>query len=81
MNKLNIGCTLKMKTNANCDGSGPCIIGGEVRVLPTGGGGNAILCRLCYQREMAFRRERNQELGKDFQFKLPTWESLSVYES
>ena len=65
--------------NPNCDG-GQCVSGlGEVRVLPTGGDSNAILCRTCYAHEMAFRRERNRELSKDYQFKLPTWESLRIY--
>lgn len=70
--------------NPNCDGSGPCILNGEVRVLPTGGtdgyGSNAILCRLCFNREITFRKERNRELSPDCAFKLPTWDSLKVYE-
>lgn len=65
--------------NPNCDGSGPHILNGQVRVLPTGGDSNAILCKLCYRREIAFRRDRNKELGKDAQFKLPAWEELKVY--
>lgn len=65
--------------NPNCDGSGPHILNGEVRVLPTGGDSNAILCKLCFKREIAFRKERNRDLGKDFQFQLPDWESLKVY--
>lgn len=69
-------------TNANCDGSGPCILNGQVRVLPAGSQphhGNMILCRLCYRREIAFRKSRNEELGKDCQFQLPRWESLKIY--
>lgn len=65
--------------NPNCDGSGPCIMAGEVRVLPTGGDSNAILCKLCFNREIAFRKERNRELSKDCQFQLPAWDSLKVY--
>jgi len=64
--------------NWNCDGSGPHTAG-EVRVLPTGGDSNAILCRSCFDREIAYRRERNRELSKDCAFKLPTWDSLKVY--
>jgi hypothetical protein len=70
-------------TNANCDGSGPCILNGEVRVLPTGGtdgyGSNGILCLLCYRREIDFRKSRNKELSKDCQFQLPKWQSLKIY--
>lgn len=64
--------------NPNCDGSGPCH-SGQVRVLPTGGDSNAILCRYCFNREIAFRVDRNRELSKDCQFKLPTWDSLKIY--
>jgi len=64
--------------NSMCDGSGPCNMG-EVRVLPTGGDSNAILCRGCYERELDYRRERNRDLEAFAQFKLPTWESLAVY--
>ena len=66
-------------TNPNCDGSGPCIMGGEVRVLPTGGDSNGILCKLCFNREIAFRKERNRTLGEDYKFKIPKWETLEVY--
>lgn len=64
--------------NPMCDGSGPCDPG-EVRVLPTGGDSNAILCLQCFRREIAFRRERNRELSKDCAFELPDWYSLKVY--
>ncbi len=67
--------------NPNCDGSGPCILNGEVRVLPTGGDSNGLLCRLCFNREIAFRKDRNKELSKDCAFALPKWESLRVYGS
>lgn len=66
--------------NPNCDGSGPCSITDKtVRVLPTGGDSNAILCRLCFLREINFRRERNKELSKDCQFDIPLWTKLKVY--
>lgn len=66
--------------NWNCDGSGPHTPG-EVRVLPYGGDGNLILCYNCYLREMRFRKERNRDLSKDCQFKLPQWDDLKVYEA
>lgn len=66
--------------NPNCDGSGPCNQTlPTVRVLPTGGYSNAILCMSCYAREMIYRRERNRELAESCKFKLPLWESLKVY--
>lgn len=64
--------------NPNCDGSGPCLPG-QVRVLPTGGDSNAILCRRCFTREIEYRKERNRKLGKEAQFKLPAWEDLRIY--
>ncbi len=65
--------------NNNCDGSGPHSINPEVRVLPTGGDSNAILCFTCFLRELQFRKQRNKELSKESQFKLPSWESLKKY--
>lgn len=68
-----------MTTNPNCDG-GHCLRAtGEVRVLPVGGEGNAILCRTCFYREIAFRKERNLELSPDCRFDLPAWDTLKVY--
>ncbi len=64
--------------NPNCDGSGPCNMG-EVRVLPSGGDSNLILCRTCFYREIVFREGRNRELAEFARFKLPEWETLKVY--
>ncbi len=67
-----------MKThNNNCDGDHCRSETGDVRVLPYGGGGNLILCRACYEHEMAFRRERNLAVWSPFE--LPAWDSLKVY--
>lgn len=62
-----------------CDGGGPCSTNPEVRVLPTGGDSNAILCFNCYMREINFRMDRNKELSKENKFKIPAWNSLKVY--
>lgn len=67
-----------MADNHNCDGSGPHTAG-EVRVLPTSPGSNAILCRSDYDREIAWRKERNKSLGEFAKFDLPAWDSLKVY--
>ena len=66
-------------TNPNCDNVKCRKENGEVRVLPAGGAGNLILCKDCFEYELAFRRMRNKSLGKDAQFKTPTWESCKVY--
>lgn len=70
-----------MNHNPNCDGSHCQTVKGQVRLLPTGGDGNAILCRSCFAHEIQFRRERNRELSTDCQFALPTWETLKIYAS
>lgn len=67
--------------NPDCQG-GVCLSNkGEVRVLPAGGDANMILCRPCFFHEIAYRKERNKQLGKDCQFRLPSWDSLKVYET
>jgi len=68
-------------TNPNCDGGteNNCNPNQEVRILPYGGDGNLIVCKSCFNREMIFRRQRNQELAKDCQFALPAWNDLKVY--
>jgi hypothetical protein len=48
----------------------------EARLLPTGGGGNVIVGRQAYEKEMRFRRER---IAAGAPFELPAWESLKVY--
>lgn len=71
-----------MNANSNCDGGHCSSEAGEVRVLPLGTNpdhGNLILCRSCFEHELRYRRERNLELASDCQYRLPTWESLTVY--
>lgn len=55
---------------------------GELRSLPTGGDGNAILCRACFNHEMVFRRDFNQHNKHNgSRLDLVSWTSLKVYES
>jgi len=70
-------CYRIIMKNPNCDNDKCMSATGEVRVLPTGGDSNAILCWACYKHEMAFRRDRNRELAAECRFDLPDWESLS----
>lgn len=63
----------------NDDHDRPCT---EIRALPYGApdqGGNILVGRQSYEQEIAFRRERNRQLGDSERFDLPTWESLRVY--
>jgi len=64
----------------NCDGSGPHT-DGDVRVMPTGGDGNLILCRQCWENELAYRRDRNRSLGAFAQFDIIAWNDAKVYET
>jgi hypothetical protein len=70
-----------MNRNPNCDGAHCTHEHGEVRLLPTGGGGNAILCRACFRHEIYYRAQRNWELDGAAAFDIPLWESLKVYTS
>lgn len=65
--------------NPNCDGANCKFSRGQVKVLPSGGDSNSILCRACFDFEMDYRRERNKELSKESQFDLPKWEDLKNY--
>jgi len=49
----------------------------EVRLLPTGGVGNMILCHRHYVLEMAYR---NGRVANGVPFELPEWEELKVYD-
>lgn len=53
----------------------------ELRVLPSGGDSNILCGKRGYDREIAYRKERNQTLGDQFKFKLPAWEDLRVYQT
>lgn len=66
-----------MIQNPNCGGSHCHSRKGEVRLLPTGGDSNAILCRSCFRHEMKYRKER---IAEGVEFDLPKWNDLKVYE-
>lgn len=70
-------------TNYNCEGHprNNCSQNPEVRVLPSGGDSNSILCYACFFHEIRYRVGRNKELSKECQFKLPKWEDLEVYSN
>jgi hypothetical protein len=66
--------------NPNCDGEKCTKAAGEVRLLPIGGSGNAIFCRSCYAHEIKFRRDMNRDRPPIYQYDLPKWKSLKIYE-
>lgn len=67
--------------NPNCDGAYCRKAKGEIRVLPTGGDSNALLCHACYLNEIQFRKIRNRTLPKENQFDIPFWENLEIYKT
>ena len=56
----------------------------ETRKLPLDGGANIICSRRGYEREMAYRRERNAAkyglMAVANKYEIPSWESLELYE-
>lgn len=67
--------------NPNCDGGHCRTEFGEVRILPTGGESNAILCKNCFLYEMQYRRYRNVLLAEPAKFDLPLWDDLEIYHT
>ena len=65
--------------NPNCDGSHCKQETGEVRLYPTGGGGNAILCFACWANENRYNYKRGQETGNPDNFKQINWFEGEVY--
>jgi hypothetical protein len=70
--------TWKPAEQNNCDGSGPHSLG-EVRVMPTGGDGNLILCRQCWSKENSYRIERNRSLANFAKFAIINWKDAKIY--
>lgn len=48
----------------------------ELRLMPYSGGGNILVGRASYEREIQYRKE---EIAKGRAFNLPTWDSLKIY--
>ena len=53
-----------MNKNPNCGGSHCRVATGPVKLYPTGGGGNDILCRDCWEYQNNYNRWRSDETGK-----------------
>lgn len=54
----------------------------ETRLLPLGGGGNIIICKRHYEKEIAERvqdaKEQGRDITGDYSY-LPRWETLKIY--
>lgn len=65
--------------NNNCDNDKCVDPNSEVRLLPTGGDGNMIVCQACYEHEMSFRRQQNAGSTHKL-YHTPKWEDLTIYD-
>lgn len=76
----------KTVENTMCDCNHCIQPDGEVRLLPTGGDGNMVVCYACYIHEAMSFLERAKEINEGFLYikvgasSLPKWTSLKVYE-
>lgn len=68
---------MNARKNWNCENDKCRDPKGEVRLLPSGGGANSILCRPCFNHEIAFRKGR---IAEGVPFDLPEWGALKVYD-
>ena len=65
--------------NPMCDGGKCQDSSGVVHVLPLGEHGNAILCHVCFNHEIAWRRRENKRLSLSLQWDIPRWDDLETY--
>jgi hypothetical protein len=65
--------------NYNCDGSHCRQPDGQVRVYPTGAGGNLILCMACFAHENRYRYERAFETRRPEDFPQVDWATAEIY--
>ena len=68
---------MNTRKNWNCENDKCRDPKGEVRLLPSGGDGNSILCRPCFNHEITYRQGR---IADGVPFDLPKWGDLKVYE-
>ena len=61
----------------DCDGAGPHARG-LIRKLPLGGGANLLVCAFCFEKEIAYRKDRNMHLAVENRFELPDFAELEA---
>jgi len=71
----------KMARNYNCDGSKCISSNGEVRVYPTGGGSNLILCYNCWANENRYRFNKGREYKRPEDWPQVDWVKARVYNT
>lgn len=76
--ETSFNCTFGTKSvqNPNCDNDKCTSRKSQVRILPISEDANIILCRTCFEHEIAWRKKRFED---GYLFVTPTWESLKVY--
>ena len=70
-----------MSNNPMCDGSRCSKDNGEVRIYPTGGGGNMILCYSCWVYENKFNYRRGVETENPQYFAQHDWNKSKIYRA
>jgi len=68
-----------MGRNNMCDGSHCNKETGEVKLYPLGGGGNLILCGVCWAHENKYNYNRGRETGRPEDFPQHDWYKAKVY--
>jgi hypothetical protein len=68
-----------MAKNWNCDNDKCVDAHGEVRVYPLGGGGNLILCQVCWAHENHYRIDRGIETRQPENWPPQNWYSAEIY--
>ena len=67
--------------NNYCDGSHCASDTGEVKLYPTGGGGNMILCHACWAHENRYRHIRGVEAKQPENWPQVDWAKAETYLS
>jgi hypothetical protein len=65
--------------NPNCCGNHCNSKTGPVKVYSLGGGGNLILCFVCWAYENQYRRQRGLDTGAPENFPVLDWETAQPY--
>ena len=70
-----------MSLNPMCDGTHCKMEDGEVKLYPVGGGGNLILCVVCWANENRHNFNRGQEQSNPEDWPQHNWFHAETYES
>ena len=66
--------------NPNCGGAHCSAATGPVKLYPTGGGGNDILCHSCWEHQNAYNRQRVRDGAEAANFPVQDWATAKPFE-